>query len=406
MNHQELFQEATSFPIGINCVRAKSENTYRLILKITINLALVLKNNREFKIYVVPIRTPGKSLIGLMCAFFDDADEPLVLWRLLSPGTDTDDLLYAMQTKNVIVHVFDEQNRELLAYQATIDIPLVAKIRIEHCNIKEVNDTEFRTAADQAFDWFGQRTKNDDLDAITVRLGEPITPEDIFISYINNVDQKTIFTHTTLERMEPGYQQESDIINILSRIFKPEEIYHAPKRYYDKEEIADIVVVTNKICLIIQAKDSPNTVESMSRKLDRKRRTAIRLAKDAIKQLTGSLGYIKRSHGEPLRMILGSQEVSIDISGRSLLCLAVVRELFNNDGKHYLNEISRFWEKEKVPCLLLDYAELHMHTIFCKNEDGFVKQYHQTHEKIINEKHFSGECLESMTSLLEEEAKS
>ena len=71
-----------------------------------------------------------------------------------------------------------------------------------------------------------------------------------------------------------------------------------------------------------------------------------------------------------------------------MLCLAVVRELFNNDSKHYFNEISRFWEKENVPCLLLYYAELHMYTIFCKNEDEFVKQYHQTHEKIINEKMF------------------
>ena len=75
IDHQELLQKATAFPIGINCVRAKGENVYRIILKITIDFAITLKNNREFKIYVVPISLEKKSLLGLMCAFFDDKDE-------------------------------------------------------------------------------------------------------------------------------------------------------------------------------------------------------------------------------------------------------------------------------------------------------------------------------------------
>ena len=389
IDHQELLQKATAFPIGINCVRAKGENVYRIILKITIDFAITLKNNREFKIYVVPISLEKKSLLGLMCAFFDDKDEPLVIWRPLDSGSDSEDLLYSIQTKNVIVHVFDEKNREILGYQAVINIPLMAKIRIEHHNLTEIDNTEIYAAEKQARNWFGQRTKNDDLDAITVCLEKPTLHEDMFISYINATDQKITVSHTELDRKEPGYRQESDIINLLSRIFNPGDLYHSPKRHYDKEEIADIIVVTKNTCLIIQAKDSPNTTESISRTLDRKRRTSIRLAKDAIKQLSGSLGYIRRSQGEPLRMILGSQEVSIDINGKSLLCLAVVRELFNNDSKHYFDEISKFWKKENTPCLIFDYAELHMYTSFCRSEDSFIKLCKQVHKKIVDEKAFS-----------------
>ena len=110
--------------------------------------------------------------------------------------------------------------------------------------------------------WFGSRTREDDDEAITVRLvknpyGESLAFQDVRFPLHQHHGAKG-FSTSLLEREEPGSFQEEDIIKCLSMCFPQDHIYHSPLRTTDKEEICDVMVINDDRVLIIQAKDSPN----------------------------------------------------------------------------------------------------------------------------------------------------
>jgi hypothetical protein len=318
-----------------------------------------------------------------MCAFFDDADCPLVSWRLLDHCNETLDLLYALEKRDALVHLFDEQNRELLGYRAQIDVPLMAKSRLEHIGFAEITPENSHAAHEQAIQWFGLRKEEDDTDAIQINFVKPLFPEDVAIidahpdRYQFHGDKG--YGHTSLERVEPGFYQEIDIVLLLQRAFAPEQIYHGPKRHYDKEEIADVVVITDTTCLIIQAKDSPNTEQTLNRTLKRKKFTSAHMLDDALKQLKGSVSYIDRTR--PLRMLVDGREIIIDVGKRNVLSLAVVRELFVDMYDDYSRALFNFFDDVGLPCIALEYGELHQYTTFCGDEASFLGAYFQVFDK-------------------------
>lgn len=375
----ELCQEILRYPGGIHCVRLAGTSMSRIILKLPAHYLLPVKINKGFKIYVAPIEVSGTPTIGLICAFFDDADSPLICWRMLDTSSQTLDLLHALTDREVLLHLFDDQNRESLGYKAEIDVPLVAKIRLKHAKYPDFTHKEYNVAHEQATAWFGLRTVQDDDDAIHIRAVEPLFPEDLMVvdmrPELHSFHGSTGYGFTSLERAEPGQYQEADIINLLHRIFRPDQIYHAPKRHYDNEEVADIVVITDSTCLIIQAKDAPNTLQSQNRTLQRKRLASTHMLKGALKQLTGAVKYVDRTR--PLRMLVEGQELSIDLGNRNVLSLAIVRELFIDMYDEYSEQLFGFFNEIDLPCIALDYAELHSYTSYCKGESGFLSAYFQ-----------------------------
>lgn len=379
----ELCKEILEYPSGIHCVRISGESTPRIILKLPVSSLLPAKVNQGFKVYAVPVEVSGSATLGLMCAFFDDADSPLVSWRLLDRGDETLDLVHALTKRDVLVHLFDEQNRELLGYRAQIDIPLIARIRLEHAGFVEITHESSHAAHEQAMQWFGLRKEEDDAGAIQISFVEPLFPEDLVIIdarpdlYEFHGDKGC--GYTSLERIQPGPYQEIDIILLLQRVFEPEQIYHGPKRYYDGEEIADVIVITGTTCLIIQAKDSPNTSQTLNRTLMRKRLTSAHMLDDALIQLKGAVKYIDRTR--PLRMVIDGTEVIIDVGKRNVLSLAVVRELFVDMYDEYSQALFDLFNDIELPCIALDYGELHQYTTFCKDEASFLGAYFQVFDK-------------------------
>ncbi|WP_157422014.1 hypothetical protein [Acidovorax sp. Root219] len=340
---------------------------------------LPAKVNKGFRIYVVPINFPSGASVGLLCAFFDDEEEPLTIWRPLDNTGQSADLIHAILRPDVLVHLFDDHNRERLGYRAEIIVPLLAKVQLEHIKYgPQTHETEHLSHQHSKI-WFGLRNSENDANSIRVEFKESLVPEDIvtidFREEVNNFNNGQGFIFSTLERPEPGSYQESDIIGQLRRIFPPEQIYHAPKRHYDLEEIADIVVITDLTCLIVQAKDSPNTKATLDRTISRKKRVSINMVKEATKQASGAINYLRRTR--PLRMILNDREVTIDLGNRSVLSLVVVRELFLDTYGEYSKELFAFLDKEDLPCIALDYEELHQYTTFCGDEHGFLHAYFQ-----------------------------
>lgn len=375
----QLCKEILRFPGGIHCVCLNDESLPRVILKLPANFLLPIKVNNGFNIYTTPVELSGEATLGLMCAFFEDADSPLVSWRLLDSSDETQDLLYAFTKHEVLVHLFDDQNRELLGYRAGIDVPLMAKARLDHIKYPTFTHENVHSAHEQAMAWFGLRSEQDDAEAIQIRFKESLFPDDLAVLDMRpdlyQYHGSKGYGFTSLERTDPGCHQEVDIINLLQRVFRSDQIYHAPKRHYDNEEIADVIVITDTSCLIMQAKDSPNTEQTLNRTLERKRRVSTHMLTSALKQLSGAVNYIDRTR--PLRMIIEDKEISIDISNRNVLSLAVVRELFVDMYDEYSQALFKFFDQISLPCIALDYPELHNYTSFCKSEEAFLGAYFQ-----------------------------
>jgi hypothetical protein len=386
-----LWAEALNYPYGIHVVYPAASSTPLLVVKLTQQYLLTARMNRGFKIYVVPVDTPEGSTIGLLTAFFEDADEPLTVWTPLSPDDDpTDNILSVLKTKRLTVRLFDEHDRELLGYEATIDLPLVPRVRLEHVKLLEFTHDLAHLMHEQGEHWFGARVAQDDQEAISINFVRPLYEE----NRRYKDDRPDLFkfngakglADVRLEKDEPGQFQEIDIVLLLQRVFKPESIYRSPRRNYDNEEITDVIVITDKLCLLVEAKDSPNTERQLGNRLDRKRATTKKHLNKACNQLSGAIGYLDRTR--PLIMRMPEGDVVIDLGKRNVLSLAVVRELFLPDYPEYSEQLYELHDDIGIPCAALDYGELVQYTTICNSEDAFVGAYFEVFNKALERKGF------------------
>jgi hypothetical protein len=375
--HPEIAQEVLRYPKGIQGFRIQGEPKPFLIVKMPHQYLLTAKINGGFKVYVVPLDVSGVVTIGLMTAFFDDPDNPLTLWTPLANDPASKELVAALLAGELKIHLFDEHNRELLGYSAKAETPLKTKVLLEHSKFHDLSHEVANELSEAAQNWFGTRTSREDAEAISIEFGEPLFPEEMAIMDMRFDRYKFHgskgFSHMSLVKTEPGQFQEIDIILLLQRIFRQDQIYYAPKRVYDKEEIADIIVITDDICLIIQAKDSPNTEKMLQNSLARKRLKAQKQLKDGITQASGAIGYLDKI--QPFRMYIDDHEIELDLGKRQILSLIVVRELFQDDYAEYSKELFDLFGRINLPCIALDYPELHTYTSFCEDSEEFIRAY-------------------------------
>jgi hypothetical protein len=96
---------------------------------------LAAKMNKGFKVYVVPLNVSGIVTVGLISAFFEDPESPLTVWTPLANEPATKGLIAALLSGELKVHLFDEH--ELLGYAASVDVPLKARMLLEHAKLHD-----------------------------------------------------------------------------------------------------------------------------------------------------------------------------------------------------------------------------------------------------------------------------
>lgn len=383
--HPDLWEDALRYPFGLHAVSVLGEANPLLILKATQQFLLTARMNKGFKIYVVPLETEVGPTVGLLSAFFDDADNPLTLWTPLAEGVDSFMIVWTLMRSTITVRLFDEHNRELLGYLANVERPLLSQVRLEQSVFRVMTHDLAHHMHEQATLWFITRTDSDDLDAISVNFDQPLYEENR--RYID--DRPDLFkfkgagslVEVRLDKLEPGQFQEIDIIFLLQKLFKPEQIFHSPKRPNNFKEIADIIILTEQVCLVIQAKDSPNTEVQLANTLDRKRSAAQNHLKKACKQLARSVAHLRQNRPLTMRMDYGDEVV--EIGERPVLCLAIVRELFPADYSEYSEHLYELHKKTYLPCIGIDYGELIQYMTFCDSEESFITAYFQVFDKAL-----------------------
>lgn len=220
--HPQVVPHVQGLPIGLWPLSFRNEADPKLLIKTTKEMVLAAKVNGGFKVYVIPITLSGQETIGLISAFFDVEDEPLVIFTPLFDEEETHKLINMLRLPTLDIHFFDEHSRELLGYTCELKCPANAKHRLASPSLCPFDLDLARSALAQLRRWFGVRTHDDDLTAISIGFRESHFADDLVI--LDARPDKHLFlgspsfSFSQLEREEPGTFQEQDIARLLGRL--------------------------------------------------------------------------------------------------------------------------------------------------------------------------------------------
>lgn len=375
--YPEIRAYVKQLPIGLMPIDIKADIIPKLIIKSSKELILTAKLRKEFLIYLVPYEIPGVKSVGFLAAFFDDAVHPLTTGGALIKELAGRELSKLFLSSKVDVHFFNELGWEMLAYRAEFKSTKRHRDLLRTAVLPSVKGLNQSAILTQMNSWFSATLPADDQQAIRVVFKERLMPDDVIHVDMNDDNHRyhgaPMVSSSPLEREEPGAFQEREIISILHRVFSPDQIYLAPLRTYDKEEMVDVLVVTQKSVLLIQAKDSPNIERIVNNTISRKVSASHKALNAAAGQLKGAITYMRRS-AEFVILVKG-KEVKLDLSGKSVYGLAVIKELFNHEYEGYTPPLLELHAKTGVPCIPLSYGELHQHTSYIDDEDELFEAF-------------------------------
>jgi hypothetical protein len=375
--HPEILPVLAEYSGGLIPLEARDGVLAGLILKIPKEEILAARINQGFKVYVVPLTLSGIGTVGLVSAFVDDADEPRVVMTPLLDDHLTYGIVRCLLSDHLTVHIFDEHNRELLGYGARTLVPPKTRQLLEQGKWLPLTKSNARAALDQIGTAFSERPSEAESAAFEVKFLEALMPEDVAILDTRPEQHKfrgsAGISMSSLLREEPGPAQELDIAFLLQRIFGPEHIYLNPRKTTNGKELADVLVVTERVILILQAKDSPNTPEGLGTTLERKRKKTLSSLKDAIRQVRRTAQYI--SSQNPVEMTIEGEVIRVPREGRAIAALIVVKELFPDQYDEYTPPVLDLSDYIDAPCIVLDYPELHAYTQYLNDEAGFFRAF-------------------------------
>ena len=101
--------------------------------------------------------------------------------------------------------------------------------------------------------------------------------------------------------------------------------------------------------------------------------TVVQQVGKASGQLAGSISKVRS--GLLITVHCDDREVRIDLSGKVLRGLVVVKETFDTDVLRYAKVLTVLASQTGVPCVLMDYSQLHAVTANRATPDGFLEVF-------------------------------
>ena len=372
--HPQIKPQIASFQGGLLPVRLPGDKRLSLAVKVGKEMILAAKMRGGFAFYLPTLPSTSGLTTSLVTAFFDDADEPLTLTSALF-GDDawTHGILEILRYDELDIYFFDDQNYEWLSYRTTLDDPGSCLTGEDSIYLLDYHPQTAQGIHAALQNWFGWRDEKDDAQAIRVVFGEPLSPEDLYVMDMTVENNSYLgsggFRRDSLTRDDPGYYQERDISVCLLRAFDSHKIMMNPRRKDTNKEILDHLVLTDDVAVLIQAKDSPTTETSLGRSIDRKRQMTHQQIVAAIKQINGAARYLARE--KTAKLIVGGKDVDVTLGERRVIGLAVVKELFDDEGEAYAVACTSM-AGLKGGGMVMDYLSFHAFTHHFSNEQGFI----------------------------------
>ena len=359
VTNPEVLDWLVDMPVGLLPIRRVGDSRMILVVKASREAAQTARLRGQFRFYLVPVQADGLATYGLVTAFFDDPDEPLVLRTPLVNEEIPRGLVGLLSSDSFYVHFFDEHNRELLGFRA--ENPDAHRLRVLSDAVRFVSPTldAARQVLDAMQSWFGARSPSDDAAAFTIHVRERLFPDSL-AEHVEN----------------PGDLNEPDIAAALHRPFGGAHVFKSPIRADNGREFVDVLVATTKTLLLIQAKDSPSNEPALTRKIDRKKATAAKHVRKATAQLKGSINHLRS--GQSIEIITDGKHRQVSMSGRDVFGLVIVKELFDPDRPDYSPPVLTVYGETGTPCVLLDHTEFQQLTFFRTTEESFVGTLQET----------------------------
>lgn len=372
--HPEVMPLIKHLSYGLLPLRLKADQPFSLIIKMQKEAILAARLNSGFSFYL-PLMPFSKGFtIALISAFFDDEDEPLVIRTPLYGNSDPSKaLLEILSYDEVDIYFFDELNFEWMSYRTSLEDGGSCLLTEEEFFLLSYHSETSKSVHRAMTSWFGQRTSDDDERAIKAVFKNKLSVGDFAILDMmpetNSYQGSSGFRFDQLTRTDPGYFQERDISACLLRAFTPESIMMNPRRKDTSKEILDHLVLTDRVALLIQAKDGPTTEASMRRTLLRKRQGTHGQIKKGIRQINGAIRYLNRN--ELAKLTVGDKDVEISIGQRQTLGLVIVKELFEDEADAYTAASNEFAGLSSGG-ILMDYSSFHALTHHFSSSEGLL----------------------------------
>lgn len=377
IRYPSVMHVVMELPIGLWPITIKADAIPKLIVKASKEAILTAKIRQGFLIYLIPYELRNFTSVGFLASFFDDPQHPYTTGGGLIKELSGRELSKLFLSPKVDVHFFDEVGREMLSYRATFKTTKNHRDTLRSAVLPSAVGLNQAEILRSLTEWYKLSGPKDDERAIHVTFDEPLMPEEI-IYFDLRPENHTYhgspgFSSFTLEREVPGLPQELEIISLLERTFKSNEIYFAPKRTYDNEEMVDILVVTEKSVLLIQAKDNQNLESSINKTIEKKKSAAVKALKSGVGQVKGAISYLRRA--APFVVLIDGREVEVDVQGKKVYGLVVMKELFDDSYESYTPQMIELYKKTEVPCIPLSFGELHNYTRFIHGDEEFFKAF-------------------------------
>lgn len=381
-----ILRSVLEYPGGLLPARQKETGKLLLIVKVQKEYILAARMKSGFSFYLAPLPSTSGLTVALATAFFDDGDEPLVIKTPLFDEPLGKDLLELLTYDEFEVYFFDEHGREWMSHRTSVHDKGSLIATGEEFSLLTYHPQTVNSIYENLETWFGYRTAEDDANAIKAVFEEELSPPDIFILDARHDDHDYYgsggFSHSSLERENPGYSQERDIVAGLKRAFRGEQLALNPMRRDNRKEFVDVLAINHTHLLLVQAKDSPNTEVSLSRTIDRKRRTSHSQIEKGVKQARGAAAYA-RGH-QNLELSIDKDQFDIDVDGKKVVSLVVVQEMFTDEGDTF---VARYREMEGSGdvFVMLDYAAFNAFCHEFPDEQQLLNAFADYSAKILAE---------------------
>jgi len=206
IRHPEIMPSVYQPPIGLLPLWIEGAERPKLIIKAPKEAILAAKLMGGFKIYAVPVLVERKRTFGLVTAFFDDADAPLVTYTPLFTEPGINRLRDLLLCTAMDVYIFDENNRELLSYAAGIKCSAATRRFIADAAFPPFDYYWAISSMKQMGTWFSLRTAKHDRAAISITLLNPYLQK---TSLSRTCAQRTILTMVVNRSVTPCWRDRS-----------------------------------------------------------------------------------------------------------------------------------------------------------------------------------------------------
>ena len=110
----------------------------------------------------MPIGTPKGTVISLVSAFFDDADEPLaVRTPLFGDEEPSVEIVGILMAERVDIYFFDEHSKEWMSHSCRLEDPGSYLASGEPVHLLEYSPSNSAQLLESLRDWFSHRTPED-----------------------------------------------------------------------------------------------------------------------------------------------------------------------------------------------------------------------------------------------------